>query len=312
MKSTKALLFVAVLSPALANATNAHVNCNIPGPAGKIMHTLKLLDPAGPNTITVSGTCKENLFIQGYDRLSLIAKPGAVIKDASGGVQWAEIYVTDSQRILIHGFTISGGNAGIACNDASLCRLSGNTIEGTLQRGVDINTSVLTFQGDIIQNNTNIGVSVNESIVTGNELTVQSNGGAGVIEGAGTLTGVSWTARNNGNDGIFVATNSHFQLVNSTVSTNAFNGIFVTDLADVSLENDAITGNGYSGVRIGDDALAYFSGGTYTGNSQTYNLLDVGCYGQNTLGKNLSSVTYNTTNCAAPAGDAKKKIAGQD
>ena len=40
-----------------ANAANVTVNCNLPGQNGKINNALKFLNPAGPNTITVIGTC---------------------------------------------------------------------------------------------------------------------------------------------------------------------------------------------------------------------------------------------------------------
>jgi Periplasmic copper-binding protein (NosD) len=308
----KRIFIVGVLAMSLfARAKDVNVNCHPKDPAGKISKALGLLNPLGPNSITVSGTCRDNVFMVGYDRLSLIAKPGATITDASGGQQWALIYVVDSRRISIQGFTLSGGNAGIACNDASLCRLSGNIIEGTLQRGVDINTSDLTFNGDTVQNNAGIGIYVNASNVQGTNLVIQGNSGTGVTEGASTLVGDGWNVSNNGNDGVFVATNSHFQLVNSSVTSNAWNGIDVTDLADVSLEGDTVTANGYSGVRFGDQSLGYFDAGTYTGNGLTYALLDIGCYGNYIVTHNLQSITYGTTNCTSSVGAKKRGNPGR-
>ena len=298
-------LFVLGIS-LLASAKDVNVNCHAKDPAGKISKALALLNPLGPNSITVSGTCRDNVFMVGYDRLTLIAKAGATITDASGGQQWALIYVIDSRRISIQGFTLSGGNAGVACNDASLCRLSGNTIEGTLQRGVDINTSDLTFNGDTVEKNTGIEIYVSGSNVVGTNLTIQDNSSTGVIEGASTLVGVGWNVNNNGNDGVFVATNSHFQLVNSSVTSNAWNGIQVTDLADVSLEGDTVTANGYSGVRFGDQSLGYFDGGSYTGNGLTYALLDIGCYGKYIITHNLKGTTYGSTNCTSSVGTKKE------
>jgi Periplasmic copper-binding protein (NosD) len=306
MRGSQTLILGALTMSLLANAKDINVNCHAKDPAGKISKALGLLNPLGPNSITVSGTCRDNVFMVGYDRLTLIARPGATITDASGGQQWALIYVIDSRRISIQGFTLTGGNAGIACNDASLCRLSGNTIEGTLQRGVDINQSDLTFNGDTVEENTAIGIYVNASNVSGTNVTIQGNNATGVVESASTLVGNSWNVSNNGNDGIFVATNSHFQLVNSSVTSNAWNGIDVTDLADVSLEGDTVSANGYSGVRFGDQSLGYFDGGSYTGNGLTYALLDIGCYGNYIVTHNLQGTTYGTTNCVPSAGGKKR------
>src|SRR6266853_5061079 len=50
-----------------------------------ISGVLAHLDPTQPHTIRVSGTCKENVLIQSFDRLTLIANPGAAITDASAG-----------------------------------------------------------------------------------------------------------------------------------------------------------------------------------------------------------------------------------
>jgi hypothetical protein len=59
--------------------------CNASTPSGTISNILRTLNPIGPNAITISGTCRDNLIIDGFDRLSLIAKPGAAIIDGSGG-----------------------------------------------------------------------------------------------------------------------------------------------------------------------------------------------------------------------------------
>jgi len=60
-----AILVTSFLLPAAAHAANATVGC--PGGSGgtypSITAALSTLDPHGPNTITVSGTCVENIFI---------------------------------------------------------------------------------------------------------------------------------------------------------------------------------------------------------------------------------------------------------
>ena len=46
------------------------------------MPPLKIVNPAGPNTLTVSGACNENVEIYAFNRLTLVAKTGATITDA--------------------------------------------------------------------------------------------------------------------------------------------------------------------------------------------------------------------------------------
>jgi hypothetical protein len=136
---------------AYAQGTNLAVNCNGTGALSTINGALKLLDPQGPNTLTVSGNCHENPVIQGFDRLTLQARPGASINDASGGTTDV-ITIGDSQRVTIQGFTINGGGEGIVCFSHSLCRFNGNTIQGSAGDGVAISRARAEFTGNIIQN----------------------------------------------------------------------------------------------------------------------------------------------------------------
>src|SRR5437667_4634152 len=93
--------------------------------------------PQGPNTIIVSGECKETLVIQSMDRLTLITKKGASITDPSGGTL-AVVDIENSQRVTLQGFTINGGAQGILCSTASLCYLTGNTIQGPGRFGINV------------------------------------------------------------------------------------------------------------------------------------------------------------------------------
>ncbi len=290
MKRTLLAVVVLILCPLMAKAATVPVNCNLPSPLGKIGNVLKMLNPAGPNTITVSGTCRENLFIKGFDRLTLIAKPGAVLTDASGGQEWAVVNVVDSRRISIQGFTITGGNAGVSCSDFSLCRFSGNTFQGASQRGVDINDSDATFSGDVIQNNGD-GLYINASHVQASNLIIQGNS-TGVSAGGSRLVGTGWSVHNNTQNGVFVNTSSNFQLIDSNVFSNGGNGITVTALTNISMENDTVTGNGFFGVWFGDESVGFFVGGNYRGNAN----VDISCGGQYSLANNIAGI-YGTTDC---------------
>ena len=79
---------------------NVKVNCSrkAEGALPSINAALKLLAPAISNTVTVSGTCNENILIQGFDRLTLVSTTGATINDASGG-QSPVVDIEDSRRV---------------------------------------------------------------------------------------------------------------------------------------------------------------------------------------------------------------------
>ena len=68
-----------------AQAANLTVNCDKKETIHKAVKLLADSNPQGPNTITVSGSCKDNLLIQSMDRLTLITKNGASITDRSSG-----------------------------------------------------------------------------------------------------------------------------------------------------------------------------------------------------------------------------------
>ena len=68
-------------------------------------------------------------MIQSMDRLTLITKNGASITDRSNGTL-AVVDIEDSHSVTLQGFTINGGDGGVLCSTASVCYLTGNTIQG--------------------------------------------------------------------------------------------------------------------------------------------------------------------------------------
>jgi hypothetical protein len=293
----KRLLLVAfILCSTICFAANVNVNCNAPGLGGRIQTALKSLNSAGPNTIRVSGTCKENVTINGFDRLTLIAVDGATITDNSDNSAWAVFLINDSRRVSIQNFTIIGGNVGIECNDASLCRTFNNHIQNSATNGIDVNNSQLTSFNDSITITQGLGLSTNQSQVNADNLTVQG-GNTGVNLTASVVTGVNWNVSGSNGDGIFANSNTHLQLIGSQLHNNAFNGIDAVSLTDVSLENDTVSGNGFTAVWLSDLTTAWFSGGSYFNGGSAP---DIGCYGHMPIANNLSGTSFSTTNCQTP------------
>lgn len=181
-----------------ARSATIRVHCGVHPPS--INGALRLLDPAGPNTIRVSGTCHENVVIQGFDRLTLEAVPGgATIDDASKGNNPA-VTIVDSQRVIVQGFTINGGSPGILCGDFSLCRFSQNVVQGAVDNGVIVSRSRASFAGDTIQNTGFRGLVLREqSTVVIDGVTLQGNPNAGAdVHDASFLYSLQSTVQNNG------------------------------------------------------------------------------------------------------------------
>jgi hypothetical protein len=254
----------------------------------------------GPNTVLVSGACHENVLIKGFNRLTLIAKPGASINDASGGTGLV-VHIDDSTGVELRGFTIDGGVIGVMCENFSVCRFDGNTIQGASSIGFQGVQSRATFTADTIQNN-GIGlVALESSAVRAGGIVIQNNQGSGVdLDTGGTLAAFGSTIRNNGGNGIEANNNNALLLVSSAVTQNTANGVYLAGHSSADFEADNIvTGNGGSGVWVRDLSFAEFRiPSTVTGNAGGF---DVACTPQFSATRGaLINIGGGATNCAEP------------
>ncbi len=297
-----ALLSVCVITfavPTAAYADDAQNNeiaitCGDQPGNQSISGVLAHLNPTQPHTIRVSGTCKENVVIQSFDRLTLIANPGATITDASAGNK-AVVDIEDSQRITLQGFTVNGGATGVVCGNHSLCHFKGNTIQGVVNGNdaVDVQeTSQATFEGDVIQFNSGDGLDVadgsSDALVSGAK--IQYNGGNGIFVGLNSTLRVNGTQIvGNAGAGVGVFNSSVARFANARNATNG----------------NIITNNGGPGVLVRDVSFAVF--GRF-GNMVTLNNtstggagFDVDCEPKLSATRGATSnIGGGTTNCGAP------------
>lgn len=294
-----------------ATARSSYVNCNGRGALSTINGALKLLNPRGPNTITVVGTCKENVVIQSFDRLTLIAS-GASINDASDGVN-PVVDIEDSTRISLQGFTINGGDIGVLCSDFSLCRFKGNTIQNAVNDGLGmyIVRSQATFDHDVIQDNSGDGLDViNGSTVVSDSLSVQRNASEGIFVGFESfMVARTDTIQDNFRNGIVASQNSALAVVSSDISRNGENGVLLTRASTAvfraPLGPANVKNNGASGVLLGDLSFGEFQGlgnviadnNTSTGGVGN----DVTCNPQFSASRGAhTNIGGGTTNCVEP------------
>lgn len=288
---------------------NITVNCSLPAsPLGSLTAALAVLNPNAVSTIHVSGNCHENVSIQGFENLTIIANSGASIGDASSG-QLDVIDVADTREFSLQGFTINGGTIGVACFDNSLCHLSGNTVQGSTGDGVLVSRARADFQGDTFQNNAGRGLAViNGSLALVSGVTVQGNGAAGTIANAGgRIIAVNLTSRNNGGAGIRIGNHSTLRLIDGTVSGNGGSGVRLDGgseaLFDTAATGNTITGNGANGVALFDLSFVSFNGAdNITGNNLgNPGGVDVSCGPQFSATRGaLTSIGGGTTNCVEP------------
>ena len=164
-----------------AEAANLTVNCDKKETIRESLRLLAVAHPEGANTISVVGSCTENILIQSVDRLTLIAKNGASITDRSNG-SLAVVDIEDSRRVTLQGFTINGGNAGVLCGASSVCYLNNNTVQDSAGMGVRVFASSRAFlESNIIQNNASRGstVSAGSQLFSSNDI-FQNNGAQGL------------------------------------------------------------------------------------------------------------------------------------
>lgn len=292
-----------VIAASVASALTLRVNCGSKSGLSSIGAALKILqdeESSGPDTINVSGACKENVAISGFDRLSLKGAPGASISDASGGTTDV-LQTLDSSTVRVEGFTLNGS---VSCQEGSTCTFVGNTFQGSPGEGVSVSRSYLDLLfGNVIQNAAGDGLDIeNGSVVRTINLTVQHNGGDGaILFSGGNLTVYASSFVSNGGNGITVLTHStlRFAAGGSTNQSNGGDGIFVQGGSEARVgAQSVITGNGGAGVRVGDLSYVEFGQSNITGNRGG---VDVVCGPQfpATRGAKVN-VGGGTTNCVEP------------
>jgi hypothetical protein len=225
-------LFVMVwLCP--ARATDVTVGCpgGIVGQFSSINDALNSLDQFGPHTITVSGTCTENLFIHDRNGIEIIAAAGqsATVANAANPPAIV-IQFFRARRMSLIGLTVQGGSDGVLVNEDSdvaiqNCKMQGNLGDGFgvqegasagiensifqnnggngVTAGANATITLATFPQQRIQikNNHFAGINVDGSFLQINfgTVTIENNGGAAISASGGRLLIFGDNSTTNGN-----------------------------------------------------------------------------------------------------------------
>lgn len=108
-------------------AANVDVNCNKGQTIGA---ALAQLNPHGPNTVNVRGTCAEVVDIGHFERLTLRGKGAAVIAAPLDVSKWS-LVIHNSREILVRALTVgSVGGISADLSDCLDCQIHDSTMEG--------------------------------------------------------------------------------------------------------------------------------------------------------------------------------------
>ena len=304
-RSTKLFGFFLLVAVAAvsrgAQAANLTVNCDNKQTISKTLRLLAATNPQGPNTITVWGSCRETIVIRGMERLTLITKKGASITGRSNGAPVVDI--ENSQSVTLQGFTINGGVAqGILCNTASVCFLTGNTIQGPGTFGVNVVRGSRAFlESNVIQNWGRGAFITGAQVFSSNDI-FQNNGGSAIaVLTAAYFESVNSNFLNNG-DGIEAG--GTVTLVGGLITGNSGIGVRLLS-GKVVFQGPTITGNGGVGVHLEEGAFAGFLAANITGNLGD---LDIECAPQFPITRFIDR-TGGITNCVEPPSNSKLKDA---
>ena len=256
--SVFANLLTLVLLPGVAHANHVAVNC----PGASLNDVVATLPRNGPNTITVTGTCNENVFIGDFRELTIVAGAGGAKiigpqdSDAFDIVGSQFIRLVNLEIAGVPGSTPGSAGTGVFINQASNVHINGCDIHDNQGSGVFATRGslIILLNTNIHNNNPFDGLDVfSNSIADVLGSTIQNNGSPGVLN-------LGNPASATGGVGVFVQGNS-FALFreNNLIQSNADAGIVVSSLSTVKFGAPLSPGTTIQGHNI--DGIVVTQGG---------------------------------------------------
>jgi uncharacterized repeat protein (TIGR01451 family) len=222
------------------------------------------INAAAPGTtITVTGTCNENIVIR--EEKKEITLDGGGTATINGPSTTSNTVHILGRGITVKRFIITGGLNGVALVAGATAILDANTIQGTGSNGVNVtHHSFAILTNNIIQNNllgrgilvtdnsaVRIGIlSLNDTVASPNS--ILNNGSAATQD-----------------DGIAITRGSFAHIVGNIISGNKGDGISFTRLSHGEASSNQINGNGSgaagNGILISGNSGANLGSDTGTG-----------------------------------------------
>jgi parallel beta-helix repeat protein len=234
-----ALVSLFALGKSWAAATVA-LDCDVGGVVTEAVARL-----AAGDTLVVSGTCRESVFIgPEVHRITIDGQGKATVL---GPDPERAPFTLLGQEIVIRGFTVRGGRNGINVLRGATAVIDGNIIEQTGSGGQP-------GSGDGI----NVGQHGYARIVNN---TIRSNPQSGIVvhEGAAARIGLLDVANattgpnliaDNGGHGVVIARSSSARLAGNTIRGNGGDGIHVRGVSHASVSGNHLDGNAGSAIAV--------------------------------------------------------------
>lgn len=270
------IVFLMLLS-AMAHAAGAVVDCSgaTPGAFTSINAALASFSKTGPNSITVTGTCHENVVIFGFTDLNISGNPTATV--TPGNANGRLLVIFNSQRVGIQNIVFDGGR-GALVNGTQEADFTDVTIQNSTGVGLNAVDSLVQFAGGASKNSTRSGIVVNggtfylESADTG--VTITGNGRVGVAAitthlivsgGDGVTPGTENVISHNGSVGVEVASSAEADISgDNRILNNAGKwGLLVLNSSSVLMTDGLINSNTGMGVHCGGTSHCEFGGNTH-------------------------------------------------
>jgi hypothetical protein len=320
-------LLVLALPSSLAFAAGATVDCSgaTPGAFTTITAALASLPAAGPNSISVTGTCHENVVMFGRTDLTIFGNPTATV--VPGNPNGHLLAIAGSQRVGIQNITFDGGRGAIVNDNSrvdltsvtiqnslgigltsidSLVHIADSTVTASTRSGISIGGGTFYVDSDVtgtsVTNNGRVGISVltghlilngGDGVTPGTENVIANNGSVGVAVANSAEADINGDNRITGNQGSFgleVIHTSTVLMSDGTISSNAGIGVHCGETSHCEWSGATkIDSNGKGGMEITDHSDAYIDGGIdVSGNTGVGILVD--------LSSLLNSLGGNTIN----------------
>ncbi len=315
-----------LLLSSFAFAASAVVDCSgaTPGAFTSIHAALASLPAAGPNFISVTGTCHENVVMGGRTDLNISGNPSATVVPGNAGHLLA---IDGSQRVGIQNITFDGGRGALVSNNSqvelvnitiqnslgiglttidSLVHIADSTIKNSTRSGISVGGGTFYVDSDItgttVTNNGRNGISVltghlilngGDEVTPGTENVISNNAGVGVAVANSAEADINGDNRIIGNQGAFgleVIHTSTVIMTDGIISSNAGVGVHCGETSHCEWAGiTKVDSNGKGGIEITDHSDAYLDGGIdISGNTGVGVLVD--------LSSLLNSLGGNTIN----------------
>ena len=269
-------ILMLAIAPAAAYAAGAVVDCSgaTPGAFTSITAALASLPAAGPNSISVVGTCHENVVFVGRSDLTIFGNPTATV--VPGNANGHLLAINSSTRVGIQNLIFDGGK-GVIVDENSKVDFNTITVQNSTGIGITSLDSQVHIANSTVQNSTRSGISVGggafyiDSDVTGTTVTGNGRSGVAVLTGHlilnggdGVTPGTQNVFSNNGLSGVEVASTGEADIEgdNRIINNHGTWALLVLNGSSVLMSEGIINSNAGLGVHCGGTSHCEFGGNT--------------------------------------------------